>query len=556
MRRHGIQSAAAAGTPEARARCVPRSPFARQAPSACLLTLVAALAVARFSHAEGADAHAPSPAVNPVSAVAGSSLAPNWTPSLEPSMGPVPALSPAKAPGPEAKKPEATSRPPATQAPAGAGPRPDAPNARSGFSGSVTTRAVVSGGKGNDKLSSRLGLEWHAGAWTGGFAAQLENGPIPGAVFHVTGAGSLDIPERWIAWSHSSARNRSVQARLGTAYGVRFGQGLVLGSASFDGLQLTMDASRRVRVLAIAGRTETLDPQRLIDLPLELFPRTQNLGKDGRLEGMRVEMRPGDSLTFGVNALEASATGTPTARLFSTDASWTRGMVDVAAEIAAREDGGAAVFVRTDVTPSESWGLTIEGRRYAHFLSPLGAPPLYGGLSSGDAADETGGLLRADFSPTRRLSGSWSLDYSEAGGKTGAGVRLDHRLSLRLAVGKRTSLAWGFEYEDQAGGHDGMVQSLLATTAFEHGGRLAARLSIDRATPEPRDTLRTSYRLPLHHRKVTFLVDDTLRLQGTGRHQLQLGGSFRVGQASFLTVRGTLADDAPESVDMTWYRRF
>jgi hypothetical protein len=266
-----------------------------------------------------------------------------------------------------------------------------------------------------------------------------------------------------------------------------------------------------------------------------------------------------------MNLLAARATGTPRADLSSVDLAWTHGPLDVAGEVAARHGGGTAAYARADVTPSDKWGIGVEARRYENFASPLGSAPLYGGLTAGDERDEIGGLVRADFAPTRRFSGSVSWDWSRGPDKSGAGagagaggtlLRRDARLALRWSLGERTSLAYGFEHEDLSKGRDGRVHSLLAATTFEKAGRLAVRLSLDEAAEDPRKTIRVSYRLPLRQRKVTLLVDDTLRLDDVSNNRLQAGASVRLGKLSFLTVRGTLAQGEADTVDVTWYRRF
>jgi hypothetical protein len=98
---------------------------------------------------------------------------------------------------------------------------------------------------------------------------------------------------------------------------------------------------------------------------------------------------------------------------------------------------------------------------------------------------------------------------------------------------------------------------VLATHAFEHGGRLSARMAVDRATPGTVSTLRLGYRVPLFSRKFTLLLDDTLRHEdGRALNSFSAGGSFRVRKSSFMTVRATVADAEPNSFDVTWYRRF
>ena len=95
------------------------------------------------------------------------------------------------------------------------------------------------------------------------------------------------------------------------------------------------------------------------------------------------------------------------------------------------------------------------------------------------------------------------------------------------------------------------------THAFADGGRLSGRVSADASSPGTRTTVRLNYRRPLLGRRLTLLVDDTLRHErGSLRSTLQVGTSVRLGASSYLTVRGTLADGEPEGLDITWYRRF
>jgi hypothetical protein len=425
-------------------------------------------------------------------------------------------------------------------------------------SGSLTARMGLREGPGNDRLSARLSVEWAAGRWSGGFTAQLENAALEGAIDHEPGIGSFDLPERWVAWKHETPE-RSIALRLGTVYGVRFGEGLVLGAASFDGLQLTLDEGRRLRVVTLAGRTDTIDPEDFFDEPFTLFPGDdEDLGRDGHLAGVRIETRPWEASTIGVSLLAARGAGTPTARLASMDLAASRGPVDVGAEVAASEGGGSAFYVRTDITPWEALGFGVEHRRYRRFLSPLGNQARYEGFSSSDDRDETGWLLRMDFAPTRRFSGSWSFDLSEGGDKqAGPTLRRDHRLALSFTLDEKTALSYGFELEDVGGGYDGRVHSLLLSRAFEHGGRLSARLSVDDATEAGSRSLRLGYRVPLLDRRFTLLLDDTLRRdERSTLNELSIGGSFRVTDSAFLTVRGTLADAEPNGLDVTWYQRF
>lgn len=433
------------------------------------------------------------------------------------------------------------------------GANSDSSGAPPSVSGSLTARGSFTGGDANDRLSSRLSLEWLAGGWSGGFTLNLENSDT-GGLWRPDDVGSLDMPERWLGWSHAGAH--PVELRLGTAYGLRFGEGLVLGAASFEGMQLILDATPRTRYVVLAGDTDALDPAEVNDVP-PLFPGQEQLGTNGRLAGVRAEIRPTDSLTFGVNGLGAELEDGPSTTLVSVDTSWSRGIADISAEFA-RRDGGTGAFVRTTLSKNETWGLSFELRHYDDFLSPVGNPPAYAGLTGGNTHDERGALVRYDFTPVPWLSGSLSTDWSEEAAKAAGDKtrRIDNRLTLRFVISKTTSLAWGVEHEMNEDGRDGTVQSFLSTTAFKRGGRLAARLQFDRATEEARDSLRLSYRLPLWNRRITLMVDDTLQRDDEGLdNEFEVGGSFKVGDASFVTLRATLAN-GPETVDVTWYQRF
>ena len=432
------------------------------------------------------------------------------------------------------------------------------PDAR--VDGSLSLRAGLREGAGNDRLSARLSLEWSAGHWSGGFTAEFENAMREGAIHQEDGVGSFDLSERWVGWSRELARS-TVDLRLGTTFGLRFGEGLVLGSASFDGLAARVTAGRRWELAAVAGRTDVLDPYDFFEEPLDLLPEEEEfLGTKGELVGLRVQAEAAEGLVIGLNGLRARADGTPWAGLASVDLALRRGALDLAAELAAREQGGTAAYLRGDWSPSDKWGLGFEHRNYRDFVSPVGHPPLYTGLSAGSERDETGWLVRLDLLPTERFSASLAFDYSSGGGKDSPGVptvRRAHSLELNWLVSERTSISYGFELEDLAGGRDGTIHSILATHAFEDGGRLSARLQVDHSSADARESLRMNYRRPFFGRRLTLLVDDTLRRQEGGvLNTLQLGASLRLGLQSHLTVRGTLADDEANGLDLTWYRRF
>lgn len=497
---------------------------------ACLLALMALLLVAREASAQ--ESAAP----------AGDATAP-----AEPSVG-VSGSPEAPAEPAEAPAPAPSAEPQADAGEAGAEPA-------ASVTGSIQTRATIQGGDGNDRLSTRLGLEWLAGRFSGGFSLELSNDRGDGALWGKDGVGSLELSERWLGWRSRGPRH--VELRLGTSRGITFAEGLVLGSPTFDGLELSADVTPRQRLIVLAGRTESLDPDDLIDDDLGLFPDDDLLGSDGELAGLRHEIRRGAGLV-GVNLVHAKAEGSGALALGSADWAFSRGIVDFSSEIAANEHGGWGAFARTSVTPSDAWGVTVEARRYEDFQSPLDAAPRYEGLSSADEQDETGGLVRFDFAPTARFSGTASFDYSQ-GGESGPGkasVRRDARLALRWALTDSTSLAYGFELEDLSAGRDGRIHSLLLTHSFEKMGRLSARFSFDRASADPRDGLRVSWRVPLRSRKMTFLLDATLRREEKLTKELQAGFSLRLGTSSFLTCRATVTDDDSESIDVTWYRRF
>jgi hypothetical protein len=466
--------------------------------------------------------------------------------NVNPTPGFAPAVAPAVAPA--AAPAEAAAAAPAA-IPAAAPAKDDV-----SISGSIQTRATIKGGPGNDSLSARLGLEWLAHRWSGGFSLEASNDRGSSPLFGRDGVGSIDLTERWVEWTSHGSR---LDLRLGTARGVTFGQGLVLGSPTFDGLQAIAQVAEHQRLIVLAGETDSLDPDDLVDRDIGLFPSGDDLGNDGRLVGLRDEITRGASLV-GFNLLHAQADGGDTAHLASADWAFQRGIVDFASEVAVRDHGGWGAFARTSVTPSQSFGVTIEGRRYSHFKSPLDAAPRYEGLSSSDEQDETGAVVRFDFAPTDRFSGSASYDWSR-GGDSGPGkpnLRRDARLTLRWALTDRSSLSYGFELEDLPDARDGRVHSLLFTQSFEKWGRLSARFSFDRATADPRDSLRISWRCPLRGRRTTLLLDATIRREESLKKEFQAGASFRLGSSSFLTLRGTLTDDDTESVDVTWYRRF
>lgn len=431
-------------------------------------------------------------------------------------------------------------------------------NAR--VAGALSLRAGLREGSGNDRLSARLSLEWARGGWSGGFTAEFENALREGAVHSEGGIGSFDLSERWVGWRHEGPRN-AVDLRLGTTFGLRFAEGLVLGSASFEGLAARAGLGPRWELAVAAGRTDVLDPYDFFEEPLDLLPEEEEfLGTKGELAGLRVQVRAAEGLLLGANLLRARADGTPWAGLGSLDLVLQRGSLDLAAELAAREEGGSAAYLRGDWSPSDAWGLGFEHRRYSDFVSPVGNVPLYTGLSAGSERDETGWLLRFDWLPTERLSASLAFDYSSEGGKQAAGtsgVRRAHRLELHWLASERTSFSYGFELEDLAGGRDGHLHSLLVTHAFADGGRLSGRLQLDESTADSRQTLRVNYRRPFAGRRVTLLVDDTLRREGGSvLNSLQVGASLRLGLGSHLTVRGTLADGEADGLDLTWYRRF
>ena len=71
------------------------------------------------------------------------------------------------------------------------------------------------------------------------------------------------------------------------------------------------------------------------------------------------------------------------------------------------------------------------------------------------------------------------------------------------------------------------------------------------------NSLRTSYRVPLLRRRLTLLVDDTVRREGASwSHVLTAGCSVKTGAASFITFRATVDSDGPAGAELTWYRRF
>ena len=110
-----------------------------------------------------------------------------------------------------------------------------------------------------------------AGRWRGGFTAQAESRELSGAIHHEPGVGSFDLPERWVGFAAERGR-ATFDVRMGTSFGQRFAEGLVLGSASFEGVTLDVDTGRRLRVTALSGETESLDPLEFFDEPLTLFP--------------------------------------------------------------------------------------------------------------------------------------------------------------------------------------------------------------------------------------------------------------------------------------------
>lgn len=424
--------------------------------------------------------------------------------------------------------------------------------------GSFTTRARVAGGSGNDQLAGRLALEWGAGHWRGGFTVEAENRRLESLLISVDGVGSIALPERWIGWS-TETRAGETSFRLGTTYGVRFAEGLVLGSAELDGLELVADVSRRVRVVALAGRTDVVDPEDFWEEPWNLFPdELEPQGAKGELLGARTEVLAGRDLTLGVNLVAARGDGTPTAGLGSLDLRVAREKFDLSAELAARQGGGHALYVRTALRPTNELQLSVEHRGYRELESPLGDEPRYSGLSGAGEREENGWLVAVDWSPTRAFSATWSLDASESRAKDGSPLSLrDGRMALQFLLGERSALSYGVEHETSSEGHDGTLHSLLYTRSFAKGARLSARLSRDLVTDDPRDMLRVGCRVPVLGRRITFMLDDTLRRDASGTvHELSAGASIRAGQSSFVTLRGTLADDATESVDVTWYRRF
>lgn len=425
--------------------------------------------------------------------------------------------------------------------------------------GSLSIRSSLREGAGNDRFSSRLGLEWAAERWSGGFTAEFENATGSGGIFAEEGLGSFDLPERWVTWTNQGPQT-SVELRLGTSFGLRFAEGLVLGSASFEGLAARVDRDRW-QLTALAGRSETLDPTDFYDEPPTLFdPDEEFLGNRGELLGARVAVQATDGLVLGVNALQARADGSPWVLLGSVDFAWNRGGLDLSGEFASRDGGGSAAYLRGDWSPSDLWGLGFEHRRYDDFVSPVGNAPLYSGLSAGSERDEEGLLLRLDLMPTERFSASVAFDYSAGGGKDDAGlarVRRAHRLELDYLLSERTSLSYGLEFENTAGGDDGVIHSMLVTHSFVDGGRLSGRLQVDGSSAGTRSTMRVNYRRPFFNRRLTLLVDDSLRRSaGHTMNTLQLGASVKLGGSSHLTVRGTLADGEANGLDLTWYRRF
>lgn len=428
------------------------------------------------------------------------------------------------------------------------------------FAGSWTARYTARSGDGNDRASLRLSVEWSAGAFSGGFTAQAESTRLEGGVGHVEGIGSVDLPDRWVGWRRGGEA-WDVDLRLGSTHGVQFGEGLVLGAPSFDGMLLTAARGASFELTAVAGETEAVAPEDFFVEPITLFPLDdQPTGADGRLIGLRAQVVPRPGLVLGVNALEATADKLPSATLGGLDASWSRGDFEVFAELALRDGGGTAAYVRADADVTPGLHLGIERRDYRRFASPLGNAPLYGGMSAGSDRDEDGWLLRADVLAASWLTVSWSFDYSRSREKApgvDASVRRDHRLTLDFVLAPRTALAYGVQFEDQAGGDDGVLHSLLLTHSFARAGRLSSRLAVNATTPGTRTTLRTSYRLPLKGRRVTLLFDDTLRHQdGSLTTSFVAGASLRLHESSFLTLRATAGSGDTEAVDLTWYRRF
>ncbi|MEM7247096.1 MAG: hypothetical protein AAF533_17245 [Acidobacteriota bacterium] len=437
------------------------------------------------------------------------------------------------------------------------------PARSSHFGGTWTARASQRGGERNDRWSSRLEIHWQGGSWSGGLEVQLESSRLPDGVHHERGLGSVDLPSRWLAWS-GRHRGRPLGIRLGTDSVQGASSSLVLGPTRVDGVTVRWSPDERTDLLFVAGHSEQVDPRELFDEPLTLFTEEQRtLGDDGQLVAVRGRRGLGRSAVLGSTLLGVSADDAPTVVLGSVDVEMERGPWSLEGELALREEGGSAIFLRNGLSPGDRWAAWLELRRHRRFFSPLGRLPVHSGRFTGDETDEDGAQLRFDWSITDRIEISHVLEGHrnrrlQSDGDGGGGVRsaVLQRLELTASLGRATALAWGFSHE-QAGPLEARLHSLLVTHAFERGSRLSGRLSLDELTGGSTFTARVAWRQPLLRRRITLLVDDTFQRSPDGKgHSLRVGGTLRLSRIGYLTIRSVIDENGPDGWDASWYRRF
>ena len=406
--------------------------------------------------------------------------------------------------------------------------------------GSARMQARIADPLGNPSVNAQIVADGIAAGGIGGSARIRLSGPqtalgiqvtanltgVAGAAAEITGAATLDVPEKYVRVGALQAVWKGETLRLLAPARVSFANGV-----SVDQLRVGL----RQAVLQVSGR---LSPT--LDVTASLRNGTAELAR----------MFAPDLQAEGTLNAEAKLRGTPakpegTVRVQATGLRMKTGAargLPAANVTATAQLGGGAARIDARVAAGNSTQLTITGRAPVDGAGPLDLR----GSGSVDLA-VLDPLLAADG---RRVRGQLALNLGVAG--TLASPRVTG--SAQLRNGELQDYGQGVRLDDVNGTFtaDGNTLRIANLTAKAGQGTIAVSGAVGVLSPGiPLDlSVRLRNARPLSSDKLSATVSGDLTLRGPVTGQLALGGTVQIQRAEI-----TIPDRLPTSVAVLDVRR-
>lgn len=421
-------------------------------------------------------------------------------------------------------------------------PPPVGPDAEKGFyfrlfgSDITTFRAIE--GRHNDSFTSLLDLnaeiDFARLALVGTLDDQgSDNRERHGGDFNLGKRYHFDLTERFLElFGHPFGEDLRVFGKAGNLRNVSFGQGLILGAATPDGLSLDLDWKENLHFRMVWGEDTS---------------STELLG--GRLAFDAFD----EQLTIGISMVDVNANDNSEGGLtLGADLRFSNNFLDAVVELADVHGGGKGYYAKTTFWYFPNLRFFATYRHYDEFGLRVNNAPIYQGTTGGDDVNDISYQGGVYWDPFDFMSLTARIEHAQRPDESGE--RRDAFLEARFDLWEGGRFTASTEYElDRDAEAINRLTIADFSQRFKDGPSISVNYTRDDRDRSVIDTLRGGVRYSMSEH-VTVEYTHTLRLEGRSEeHIFQPRILWNISDSFFFSVRYTRSDDrdVDDTLDLT-----